>query len=101
MVCGCISLFSCLSKSQIFSILAMLALVLAPTALQEYIPQWLWPVNPFVFYNAKLMVMINSFVPDPMISPGIWLKDLIFIFWFMILLFFTGIIIWKEKLHRV
>lgn len=39
MVCGCISLFSCLSKSQIFSILAMLALVLAPTALQEYIPQ--------------------------------------------------------------
>lgn len=101
MIAGCISLFSCLSKSQIFSILAMLALVLAPAALQQYIPQWIWPVNPFVFYNARFMVMINSSVPDPMIASGIWLKDLIFLFWCMVLLTFSGIIIWKERAHNV
>lgn len=101
MVCGIVSLLSCITKNQFVTMLGMFVILLAPPALQGALPRWFLSINPFVFYNADTMLISNYHIPDPMIAPGIWLKHLVMVLWILVLFLFTVIILWKEKSHKV
>lgn len=101
MICGIVSLLSCITKNQFITMLGMFVILLSPPALQSMLPRWFLVINPFIFYNADTMLISNFHVPDPMIAPGMWLKHLIMILWILVLFLFTAIILWKEKSHKV
>lgn len=96
-----ISLLSCFSNSRFFTIIAMFAILFAPLMLQTSLPAIVHILSPGTYFQLNVFTTSSQYLYDPMLSNGMWIKDLLWIVWGIFALIAAGAMLWKARLHRV
>lgn len=100
------SLLSCLTKNRFITILILFSILFIPPLLYPFldVPEWLSSLSIINYVNLGdlyLFFTSNARLFDPILSNGIWVKDLVWIFWlFFAVLASIGMLI-HAKYHIV
>ncbi len=101
-----VSLFSCFTQSRFLTIIVMFAILFTPTFLEAMvyngqIAGTLLLSFPSIYYQPLLFCTSTPYLYDPLLTNGVWIKDVLTAIWAVGFIVACAAMLWKAKLHRV